>query len=71
MGTIVIKLRLVGPNRYALFSPNGSQLSVVFYGNKIKAKEWSKQFCSTWYNWNVDYEEIDDEETSGVLEQDI
>jgi len=71
MTTIVIKLKLVGTNKYALFGPNGNQIGSTYYGSRYKAKEWAQAFCSSWHSWSVDYKEIDDEEASGVPEQDI
>lgn len=66
-----VKLKLVGRNRYAIFGPEGNQISGVFQGPKEKAKEWARSFCSSWYNWGVDYKEIDDEETGGIPKQDL
>lgn len=68
MTMIVLKLKLVGSSRYALFGPKDNQISGVFQGPKDKAIEWAKAFCSSQYNWGVDFKEIIDEEASGVLE---
>lgn len=71
MGIVLIKLKKVGTNTYALFGPKDNQISGIYQGQKHKAKEWAKAFCSSWYNWSIDYKEIDDEETDRVPEQNI
>jgi len=71
MGTIMIKLKLIGTDKYALFGPNGNQIGAIFRGSREQAKEWSRVFCTSWYNWGIDYKEIEDEETCGVPEQNL
>jgi hypothetical protein len=71
VGTTVLVLKLIGPNRYALFGPKGNQISSVFHGQKHMAKEWARIYVTSWHNWSVDYKEIEDEETSGVSDTDI
>jgi hypothetical protein len=66
MTIVVIKLKLVGPSRYALFGPKGNQIGPIYHGSKAKAKEWAKAFCSAWPTWNVDYKEINDAKADRV-----
>jgi len=70
MGDILdtlIKLKLVGQNKYALFGPEGNQIGTTYRGPKNKAIEWAIKFCSSWQSWVVDYEELDDEAENGVF----
>lgn len=66
MVDILIKLKKIGVSRYALFGPNGNQISGVYQGSIDHAKEWAKTFCSSWHGWHIDYKEIDDEEATRV-----
>ena len=59
-----VKLKLVAPHKYALFSASGAQLSEVFHGSEEKAIRWAKAFCSSWMNWVVDTGELEDEKKS-------
>ena len=67
----MLTLKLVGPNCYALFGPNGNQISGIYRGQKHAAKEWARKYASSWYNYGVDYKEIDNEETNRVSNPDI
>jgi hypothetical protein len=58
---IKIKLKSISKNKYCLFSPSGYRLGPVYKGTKDEAIRWAKAFCSSWYYWNLDCTEIDDE----------
>jgi len=72
MSIVFIKLKKIGDNRYALFGPDDNQISGIYRGPRRKAKDWAEAFCSSWYNWGVDYKEVDDEEeTDRISEQNL
>jgi hypothetical protein len=68
VGTIMITLKRVRNNEYALFGPKGNQISEIFRGNRLQAKDWAVKWVSSFHNWGVDSKEIDDEEAPGVPE---
>ena len=64
MDTVVLKLKHIGHNKYALFAATGIQVGPAYRGSSSRAKQWAKAFCSTWSNWTVDFVEINDEKTN-------
>jgi hypothetical protein len=55
----IIKLKRLNKNTYALFGPNGNRLSPIYRGTKDNVIEWARIYCSSWYEWQLDYSEID------------
>jgi len=63
---VVIKLKNIQRDTWALYAPKGHQLGESFHGDIWQAKEWSRQFVSGLYNCVV---RMDEEKYTGETDE--
>jgi hypothetical protein len=65
---VLIKLRRLPGHYWVLVAPSGAILSErIMYASEVKALRWAQAFCSTWYNYHVEFE--DPNEQKSVMSQ--